>query len=79
MMPKNRDSNDIGWFKFIPPEILDGIVQSLPTRQIVKLSCTCRHLYAVCNQDVLWKKKWLSGYFKEATFEVSEWIYCHPC
>ena len=59
-----------GWFSGMPPEILDSIVQSLPTRQIIKLSTTCKCFYAICNQEALWKRKWLSGYHKEATFEV---------
>ena len=66
------DASDsiFGSFAVLPPQLLDSIVQSLPTKQIVKLSLTCKTFHAICQQEALWKRKWLAGYHKEASFQV---------
>lgn len=61
----------IGLFSILPPDLIDGIVKNLPTKDIVKLSLTCKGFVAICIQDSLWQRKWLSGYFREATFKVT--------
>lgn len=59
-----------GLFAVLPPQLVDSIVQSLPTKQIVVLSLTCKTFHAICQQEALWKQKWLAGYHKEASFQA---------
>ncbi len=69
-MAGNASQDTMGKFGGLPPQILESIVESLPTKEVVKLGLVCKSFQEICQQEALWKRKWLAGYHKEASFQA---------
>lgn len=51
--------NKAGLFAFLPDELITQLIEWLDPVVLLRLSCTCKALYAFSRQDDLWKTQFL--------------------
>lgn len=58
------------WLLKLPAELIDGIIDNLGIKDVLRLSCVSKFTLALCKQEPVWLRKWLYGQPKRASFKV---------
>ena len=65
------DRDSLGSLHGLPDDLINYVLRHLTTKAITCLSCTSKAWNVLCNQEPVWKKRWLSHHPHEASFKVS--------